>query len=395
MSEAEPAAHRAHMSSAGARSRSSRRARVRGAPRTGHLLAAASLGCAAMLPLFLAEGSSTLDIMVLAAAYVIMALGLNVVVGFAGLLDLGYVAFFAIGAHVTAYFGSAFWANAADGAGIALLVDEPVAGMPGIHVNFLIILVLAVIATTTAGVLIGTPTLRLRGTYIGIVTLAFGEIIGQVAYNGREIGLFGGSLTAGPNGITPTDSIDLPFFGRFDALNLRPWYWFALTLVAVMLVVNVRLRDSRVGRAWIALRDDEEAAASAGVPIARTKLQAYAVGAALGGVSGAFLASYLRTVNPTQFTFSFSIFILAMVVLGGLGSIWGVVVGAITLSVFNSYLLPRVLYGVPGKVGLDFDLSAISSGIYGFLLVIIMLLRPQGLLPERRDATSRPRQTTG
>jgi branched-chain amino acid transport system permease protein len=237
--------------------------------------------------------------------------------------------------------------------------------------------------------------LRLRGTYIGIVTLAFGEIIGQVAYNGREIGLFGGSLTAGPNGITPTDSIDLPFFGRFDALNLRPWYWFALTLVAVMLVVNVRLRDSRVGRAWIALRDDEEAAASAGVPIARTKLQAYAVGAALGGVSGAFLASYLRTVNPTQFTFSFSIFILAMVVLGGLGSIWGVVVGAITLSVFNSYLLPRVLYGVPGKVGLDFDLSAISSGIYGFLLVIIMLLRPQGLLPERRDATSRPRQTTG
>ena len=151
-----------------------------------------------------------------------------------------------------------------------------------------------------------------------------------------------------------------------------------------MLFANFRLRDSRLGRAWIALREDEEAAASAGVPIAHTKLQAYGVGAALGGVSGAFLASYLRTVNPDQFTFSFSIFILAMVVLGGLGSIWGVVAGAITLTTINNYLLPTVLRGVPSKVGLDFDLSAISSGIYGFLLMIIMLLRPQGLLPERR-----------
>ena len=151
-----------------------------------------------------------------------------------------------------------------------------------------------------------------------------------------------------------------------------------------MLFVNFRLRDSRLGRAWIALRDDEGAAASAGVPIVRTKLLAYGVGAALGGVSGAFLASYLGTVNPHQFTFSFSIFILAMVVLGGLGSIWGVVVGAIILSAINHYLLPRVLYDVPGAVGLDFDLSEISSGIYGFLLVTIMLLRPEGLLPERR-----------
>jgi branched-chain amino acid transport system permease protein len=251
------------------------------------------------------------------------------------------VAFFAIGAHVTAHFGSAFWANAAGGHGISFLAGEPAAGMPGVHFNFLIILVLAAVAATTAGVLIGVPTLRLRGAYIGIVTLAFGEIIGQVAYNGREITFFGGSLTAGPNGITPIDAIDLPFIGRFDALNLRPWYWFALTLVALVLVVNVRLRDSRMGRAWIALRDDEQAAASVGVPIARTKLQAYGVGAALGGISGAFLASYFSVVNPDQFTFSFSIFILAMGVLGGLGSIWGVVLGAIVLSVINSYLLPK------------------------------------------------------
>jgi branched-chain amino acid transport system permease protein len=340
----------------------------------------AAVGFAAILPLFLGQGGAVMENMVLAAAYVIMALGLNVVVGFAGLLDLGYVAFFAIGAHVAAHFGSAFW----DNAGFALLVGEPAAGMPGIHLNFLIILVLAIVATTTAGVLIGVPTLRLRGDYVGVVTLAFGEIIAQVVSNGREIELFGQSLTGGPQGISAIDKIDLPFLERFGALDLRPWYWFALALVALMLFVNFRLRDSRMGRAWIALRDDERAAASAGVPIVRTKLLAYGVGAALGGVSGAFLASYLSTVNPHQFTFSFSIFILAMVVLGGLGSIWGVVVGAIVLSAINHYLLPKVLYDLPGNVGLDFDLSEISSGIYGFLLVLIMLLRPEGLLPERR-----------
>jgi branched-chain amino acid transport system permease protein len=345
--------------------------------------ALAGLALAVLYPFAISGNQDLLDASIVTLAYVIMALGLNVVVGFAGLLDLGYVAFFAIAAHVTAYLGSAYWANAGGGAGIALLVGEP-AGMAGIHFNFLIILVLAIVATTTAGVLIGVPTLRLRGTYVGIVTLAFGETIGQVASNGQDIKLFGGSLTAGPNGITPIDSIDLPFIEPFGALRLRPWYWFALALVGPMLFANFRLRDSRLGRAWIALRDDEEAAASAGVPIAHTKLQAYGVGAALGGVSGAFLASYLRTVNPDQFTFSFSIFILAMVVLGGLGSIWGVVLGAITLTTINNYLLPTVLRGVPSKVGLDFDLSAISSGIYGFLLMMIMLLRPQGLLPARR-----------
>jgi branched-chain amino acid transport system permease protein len=373
-------------SSAAAESRPAMRASGRGAPRT--VLVALGLFVAAILPLFLAEGGGAMENMVLAAAYVIMALGLNIVVGFAGLLDLGYVAFFAIGAHVTAYFGSAFWANVADGSGIALFVGEPAASMPGIHFNFLIIIVLAVVATTVAGVLIGVPTLRLRGDYVGIVTLAFGEIIGQIVSNGRQIELFGGSLTGGPQGISAIDKIDLPFLERFGALDVRPWYWFALALVVLMLFVNFRLRESRVGRAWVALRSDEDTAASLGVPIVRTKLMAYGVGAALGGVSGAFLATYLSTVNPHQFTFSFSIFILAMVVLGGLGSIWGVVVGAIILSGINNYLLPRVLYDVPGAVGLDFDLSEIASGIYGFLLVIIMLLRPAGLLPERRHKMS-------
>jgi branched-chain amino acid transport system permease protein len=162
-----------------------------------------------------------------------------------------------------------------------------------------------------------------------------------------------------------------------------------------VLVVNFRLRDSRMGRAWIALRDDEEAAASVGIPIARTKLQAYGVGAALGGISGAFLASYFSVVNPDQFTFSFSIFILAMVVLGGLGSIWGVVVGAIFLSALNSYLLPKVLYDLPSKIGLDFDLSVVASGIYGFLLLTIVLLRPEGLLPSASSPSARARARAG
>jgi branched-chain amino acid transport system permease protein len=328
-----------------------------------------ALATAAVLPLFVAAGGAAMQDMILAAAYVVMALGLNVVVGFAGLLDLGYVAFFAIGAHVAAHFGSAFW---------------------GLHFDFLAILVLAVVATTLAGVLIGVPTLRLRGDYVGIVTLAFGEIIGRLAANGRQIEFLGGSLTGGPQGMSAIDRVDLPFLEPFGALDLRPWYWLALALVALTLLVNVRLRGSRLGRAWIALRDDEGAAAAAGVPIARTKLLAYGVGAALGGVSGAFLASYLGTVDPHQFTFSFSIFILAMVVLGGLGSTWGVVLGAIALSAFNSWLLPDVLYAVPGRLGLDFDLSQIASGIYGLLLVIVMLLRPQGLVPERRDREVAP-----
>jgi branched-chain amino acid transport system permease protein len=344
---------------------------------------------AALAPLFLNPSGPVLNDMVVAAAYVVMALGLNVITGFAGLLDLGYVAFFAIGAYTAAYFGSGFWFDAGSGGrGVGILVSHSVAATPGIHVNFLLILALAVAATSVAGTLIGVPTLRLRGDYIAVVTLAFGEIIGQIAANGRSVALFGGTLTAGPNGIGPIDHIELPVIGRFGELDLRPWYWFALALVAFALVVNVHLRDSRIGRAWRAVRDDEAAAACAGIPIARTKLLAYATGAGLGGISGAFFASFLGTVNSHQFDFSFSILILTMVVLGGLGSIPGAVIGAIVLSVVNDYLLPDVLYALPGKLGLGFDLSAVSSGIYGAILVGVMLLRPQGLIPAlQREAT--------
>jgi branched-chain amino acid transport system permease protein len=335
---------------------------------------------AAALPLLLEPAGGVMGNLVLAAAYVGMALGLNVIVGFAGLLDLGYVAFFAIGAYTAGYFGSGYWHEA----GFSLLVEEPVAGLPGIHLNFLFVFALAIAATALAGVIIGVPTLRLRGDYIAIVTLAFGEIISSLVANGDEIRVFGGTLTAGGKGITPIDKIDLPFLAPFEALNLRPWYWCALALVLLMLLVNLRLRDSRLGRAWLAMREDEAAAMSAGIPLTRTKLLAYGTGAGLGGLFGAFLASFLNTVTAVQFEFSFSIFILAMVVVGGLGSIWGVVAGAVVLSALNSYVLPDLLGRLPGRLGFDFDLSQVSYGIYGVLLVIMVLLRPAGLWPERR-----------
>jgi branched-chain amino acid transport system permease protein len=239
----------------------------------------------------------------------------------------------------------------------------------------------------------------LRGDYIAIVTLAFGEIIGRIVINGDEIrlgevplvgspleSLFGNgsTLTAGRQGITPIDKIDLPFLEPFQSLELRPWYFVALAMVFIALFVNYRLRDSRLGRAWIALREDEVAAASMGVPLVKTKLLAYGTGAAFGGMSGAFLASYLNTVNADQFQFSFSIFVLAMIILGGLGSIEGVVLGAIVLSFINNNLIPDVFNDYPSKIGLDFDLTELSFGIFGFLLVIMMVLRPEGLIPERR-----------
>jgi branched-chain amino acid transport system permease protein len=341
---------------------------------------------AVLAPFGLGAGSGVLNDMILAAAYVVMALGLNIVVGFAGLLDLGFVAFFAIGAYTAAYLASGFWDNAGPGGqGVAILVSGPTSGVHGIHVNLLLVFVLAVAATTVAGVLIGLPTLRLRGDYVAIVTLAFGEIVGQLAANGGDIRLFGGTLTAGPNNIGPIDRIDLPFLAPFDAVDPRPWYWFALGLVVLALGVTVRLRDSRIGRAWTAVRDDEGAAAVAGIPIARTKLVAYATGAGFGGVAGAFIASYFSAVNAAQFEFSFSLFVFSMVVLGGLGSIRGVVVGAVALSAVNSYLLPDVLGSLPSRIGLDFDFSAIASGVYGAIIVVVMLLRPDGLLPAQRQ----------
>jgi branched-chain amino acid transport system permease protein len=356
----------------------------------GKVVVGVVLLLAILFPLFYDPLSGFLDATTTALAYVVMALGLNIVVGFAGLLDLGYVAFFAIGAYTMGWLGSGFYSTVNHGKGFHLLASTFASHLPGIHINFILILVAAVIIAAALGVLIGTPTLRLRGDYIAIVTLAFGEIIGRVAVNGDSVKIHGYALTAGRQGITPVDPIKLPGLAPFsNALNLRPWYWVALALVVLVLFVNFRLRDSRLGRAWIALREDEVAAVSMGIPAVKTKLLAYATGAAFGGISGAFLGSYLNTVNADQFEFSFSIFILAMIILGGLGSIWGVVVGALALSYINRYLIPNVLSGpdgIPRKLGINFDFSELSFGIFGFLLVIMMVLRPAGLIPERRRA---------
>jgi branched-chain amino acid transport system permease protein len=353
----------------------------------------------ALVPFAMAEGGQLIDDATLALAYVVMALGLNIIVGFAGLLDLGYVAFFAIGAYTMGWVGSSFFSAVNSEEGIHIFVTGQAANLPGIHMNFILAVIVAIIFTTIAGMVIGLPTLRLRGDYIAIVTLAFGEIIGVLARNGDEvrissIPILGGPLgnffgeeqtfTAGRQGITPVDKIDLPFTDQFTSLNVRPWFWTALALVGIALFVNFRLRDSRLGRSWIALREDEVAAVSMGVPAVKTKLLAYGTGAAFGGMSGAFLGSYLNTVNADQFQFYFSILVLGMVILGGLGSIWGVVLGAITLSFINNWLLPDVLNPLPRDLGIDFDMTEITFGIYGFLLVMMMVLRPQGLLPERR-----------
>src|SRR5437763_3875350 len=340
------------------------------------------LALVVIFPLLFDPASDKIDAGTTALAYVVMALGLNIVVGFAGLLDLGYVAFYALGALTVGWLGSGFAYQINHQKGVHVGVSSQLGG-PGLHLNFLLILVAAAIVCAIAGMIIGLPTLRLRGDYIAIVTLAFGEIVYRFALNGDELKIHGYQLTNGAQGITPIDPVNLPFLSPFQSLNLRPWYWTILGLGCITLFVNARLRDSRLGRAWIAIREDEVAAASMGVPLVKTKLFAYATGAAFGGMSGAFLGSYLNTVNADQFQFSFSIFILSMIILGGLGSIWGVALGAVVLSLVNRYLIPDVLND-KAQSWFHFDLTTLSFSIFGFLLVIMMLVRPEGLLPERR-----------
>jgi len=340
---------------------------------------------AVLFPLAFDSLATQMDVAIFVLAYVMMALGLNIVVGFAGLLDLGYVAFYAIGAYTIGWLASDHFTGIGGEKGIHVLVSDFVQTSLGIHVNFFLVLIAAMVIAAVLGALIGLPTLRLRGDYIAIVTLAFGEIIGRIALNGDEITFGEQQLTNGQQAISPVDQPFLPVIGyEYDsAFNLRPYYWTGLVLLCFTLFVNFRLRDSRLGRAWIALREDEVAAASMGVPLVRTKLLAYAAGAALGGIAGAFLGSYNNAINSNQFQFSFSIFVLAMVILGGMGSIWGVTAGAFALAVIDRYLIPEIFDDLPSTFGLDFQLTQLSFGIFGFLLVLIMILRPEGLFPER------------
>ncbi|MBA3359127.1 MAG: branched-chain amino acid ABC transporter permease [Thermoleophilaceae bacterium] len=342
-----------------------------------------------LFPLFREPLDETVSDATVTLAYVVFALGLNIVVGFAGLLDLGYVAFFAFGALVSGWLASDHFTGIGGDSGIDFGVSEFAAGLPGIHLNFLLLVIAAILVCAVVGAIIGLPTLRLRGDYIAIVTLAFGEIIGRIAQNGDDLAINNYAFSNGRESISPIDQLNFPIVGEFDsATNVRPYFWAALALVLVVLFVNIRLRDSRLGRAWVALREDEVAAASMGVPLVKTKLMAYAVGAGFGGISGVFLGVFFNSVNANQFLFGFSILILAMVIMGGLGSIWGVVIGATILAYANNNLLPTLdrsfVSDALTDVGLDFTFSQINFGIFGFILLLMMVLRPQGILPERR-----------
>jgi branched-chain amino acid transport system permease protein len=343
-----------------------------------------------ILDQLMASPDDLLDASIQTLGFMIMALGLNIVVGFAGLLDLGYVAFYAIGAFVIGWLGSQQFPDVAGGNGIHILTRAKSAfgsEVPGIHINFFIVIFIAAAFTGIWGVILGAPTLRLRGDYLAIVTLAFGEIVPRVFENSTS-GIFGiGStdFSNGRQGITPIDKINLPWTTETlkYPLELKPVYYVGLLMVLAVIFFNIRLRDSRMGRAWIAVREDEVAAAAMGVNLVRTKLWAYAIGAALGGFSGVFLGTVNNTVNVDQFEFGLSVFILCMVIIGGMGNIWGVILGAIVLSMMNRFGLPK-LNGVPEKFGLDFDVTSINFGIFGFFLLVMMVLRPEGFIPSGR-----------
>jgi ABC-type branched-subunit amino acid transport system permease subunit len=313
-----------------------------------------------------------------AGRYVILALGLNIVVGFAGLLDLGYVAFFAIGAYTWSIVGS-----------------TQLTALTGIIVNphiwpwfFWPMIVITALIAALWGVLLGAPTLRLRGDYLAIVTLGFGEIVPIVFLNLDK-------YTNGTNGITGVYSP--AFFGiTWNVSTPLPYYYLILALIAFVLFVNVRLRDSRLGRSWVAIREDEIAAASSGVNLVRTKLFAFAAGAFFSGIAGAYYAAKLGTASPDNFSFSDSVIYLAMVVLGGLGSIPGVIVGALVVYAINVLVLPQLdqfalqssilnpIYSQVIHTFPNFSFSNIRNMVFGAILIIIMIFRPEGLIPSAR-----------
>ena len=326
----------------------------------------------------------TTGTLVVMIAFTMMAVGLNIVVGYCGLLDLGYVAFYAVGAYTAGWFASQHFEQVTFHFGSSVPNEQV-----GIHVTMWLILIAAGALTMLAGIVIGLPTLRLRGDYLAIVTLGFGEIIPQVVRNGDSFGGF--NLTNGTFGIAPIDPVGFPLLSsvglpdNFQASDHRErWYYLiAFLLLLFTVFCSVRLRDSRLGRAWIAIREDETAAAAMGVPLMRTKTWAYALGAFFGGVAGAYYASYKSGAFPADFYFNISVFLLCMVILGGMGSIWGVVVGGLILAYLNFSGLSTIGSKIQ-DAGLNFDPTKYQFGIYGVIIVLMMLFRPAGLIPERR-----------
>ncbi len=327
---------------------------------------------------FTPDATTHVTVLVNAGVFVLMALGLNIVVGYAGLLDLGYVAFFTIGAY--AYAIANFGNVQIVGHGLAYVTPgnpQHINGTP-IHMAVWPMLLGGLVAAAAFGILLGAPTLRLRGDYLAIVTLGFGEIVPIVFHNNLALG-----------GAYGYAGLALPSIGsfQFDFLDPVPFYYFILTLCAIAVLVVIAIRNSRFGRAWIAIREDETAAAASGVNLVRTKLLAFAMGAALGGVAGVFYAAHLTTISYDQFDFSISIYVLVMVVLGGMGSIPGVITGAVVVYFVNSYVL-GFLNGYLHDAGIikdpNIDVANIRNLLYGLVLILMMILRPEGLIPSAR-----------
>ena len=304
-----------------------------------------------------------------AGVYVLLAMGLNVVVGLAGLLDLGYAAFFAIGAYTYAYSNSPY---------------------SGLDLPFLPMLVIGAAVAAVFGIALGAPTLRLRGDYLAIMTLGFGEIVPIVFLNLEN-------WTQGTNGIGGIfRPEELPGIGRFGALTPFAYFILMAGIVTIAMVFLYRLQDSRVGRAWNAIREDELAAAANGINTVTTKLLAFALGATTAGLAGVFSASKLTIVSPDQFYFTVSFTVLAMVILGGMGNIWGVAAGAFVVFMIQTVALKQLntikegFHLQPLDLGpIHWDLAKIDFTSYQFLLygvalVAMMLLRPEGLFPSQR-----------
>jgi branched-chain amino acid transport system permease protein len=362
---------------------------------TRRRIALVLLTAAALAFPLLHDNDADVDSMANAAAYATLALGLNIVVGFAGLLDLGYAAFFAIGAYtygiLTAYQlqpeWSAFWDP--------FLFLGLVAKMPGeigdasvVHftLSFWLALPLAAGMAAFFGVLFGAPTLRLKGDYLAIVTLGFGEIVPIVVRNWSDL----------TNGAAGLNGVAAPrLFGWSFGVDARPYYYVAIAMVAMLVFISIRLRDSRIGRAWMAIREDEIAAGAMGVNRTKFKLLAFAIGAAFGGMTGVFYVAKLQTATPEMFGFPVSVMILVMIVFGGIGSVWGVVLGAFILQLLQSWWLQDLtewLHALGRLVDSNFlrhiDLVPSIELIFGLILVGMMLFRRQGLIPATRPAAA-------
>ncbi|MDP9045296.1 MAG: ABC transporter ATP-binding protein [Pseudomonadota bacterium] len=331
-----------------------------------------------ILPLLVQfAGNAWVRIIDIALLYVLLALGLNIVVGFAGLLDLGYVAFYAVGAYMFGLLASSQLTDSFPA--IAAMFPN------GLHAPWWLIIPLGAVLAGGAGVLLGAPTLKLRGDYLAIVTLGFGEIV-RVFMNNLDAPI---NITNGPKGITGIDDIQMFgfSFGKthsvlgMDMPKVTNYYYLFLVLALLAIVVCYRLERSRIGRAWMAIREDEIAAKAMGINTRNLKLLAFGMGATFGGVSGAMFASFQGFISPESFSLQESVIIVAMVVLGGIGHLPGVIVGALLLSA-----LPEVLRYVAGPLqqmtGGRLDASILRQLLVALAMIGIMLSRPRGLWPS-------------